>query len=98
MATKRAANEVRQELFARSLVPVMPIEDTHPYVVLADRLDWEKLSEIFQGTIEMIREDAEKRGIDLNSSPEETKAFIATERRREKMAEKLSALAPTTRS
>jgi hypothetical protein len=46
MATKRAANEVRQELFARSLVPVMPIEDTHPYVVLADRLDWEKLSEI----------------------------------------------------
>jgi len=48
---------------------------------------WEKLREVFQGTIEMIREDAERQGIDLDSDPAETAAFLAEERRRESAAE-----------
>ena len=43
---------------------------------------WEKLSEVFQGTIEMIREDAERQGIDLDSRPTRRRT-VAEDRRRE---------------
>jgi len=41
---------------------------------------WEKLSEVFQGTLEMIREDAERRKIRLD--PADLEAFAAEERQR----------------
>jgi hypothetical protein len=47
-----------------------------------DERFWEKLSDVFQGTIEMIREDAERQGIDLD--PCDTEAVVAEHRRRER--------------
>jgi len=47
---------------------------------------WDRLHSIFQGTIEMIHEDAEERGIDLEMSPEEMEAFEEEERRRDTRA------------
>ncbi len=43
---------------------------------------WEKLSDVFQGTIEMIREDAERQGIDLDSC--DTEAIAAEHRLRQR--------------
>jgi hypothetical protein len=46
---------------------------------------WKKLSELFQGTLEMIREDAERQKISLESN--DIQALAAEERRRESAVE-----------
>lgn len=56
--TKAAAATLQRELFARSMVPVIPIADSHPYVLVADRLDWEELMRIAEG----IRRSRNKNG------------------------------------
>ncbi len=47
---------------------------------------WDRLHDIFRQTIEMIREDAAERGIDLEMSPEELKQFEREENRKRRQA------------
>jgi len=49
---------------------------------IKDERFWKKLSEVFQGTIEAIREDAEQQGIDLSSL--DVKAAAAEQERNER--------------
>lgn len=56
--TKPAAAKLQRELFARNMVPIIPIESTHPYVLVADQLDWAMLAAIVQS----IRRKRHKNG------------------------------------
>ncbi|MBM4032722.1 MAG: hypothetical protein FJ291_13165 [Planctomycetes bacterium] len=47
---------------------------------------WDRLHNVFRETIQMIREDAKERGIDLEMSPEEVKAFEKEESRKRREA------------
>ena len=47
---------------------------------------WEKMSEVFQGTLEMIREDAERQNISLDSS--DLEKFAAEHRNRQSAVKK----------
>ena len=56
--TKPAAAKLQRELFARSMVPIIPVESDHPYVLVADQLDWAMLAAIVQ----VIRRRKNKNG------------------------------------
>lgn len=56
MTMKTGAPMAPQELFARNMLPVMPVDAMHHYVLVADRLDWMKLMEI----AEAIRKEKNK--------------------------------------
>ena len=47
---------------------------------------WERLHSVFQQTVEMVREDAAERGIDLEMTPEEMEEFRQEESRKRKAA------------
>jgi hypothetical protein len=49
---QRRGGSRQRELFARSMEPVIPIEPTHPLVLLADELDWTTVVE----RVEVVRE------------------------------------------
>jgi hypothetical protein len=49
---QRRGSSRQRELFTRSMEPVIRIESTHPLVLLADEIDWTKVTD----RVEVIRE------------------------------------------
>lgn len=49
---QRRGGSRQRELFARSMEPVIPIEPTHPLVLLADEIDWTTVT----ARVEVVRE------------------------------------------
>jgi len=79
----------RCEFTARCLNHAMTSEDDERDPASRDiqnKAFWDRLHDIFRQTIEMIREDAAERGIDLEMSPEEIKEFEKDERRKRREA------------